>query len=116
MTMTETIATLKHMMTRCGTDDLSTTIRHGRENEALEAGIDALLNTPRWHQYKRTDCPPEDGWYITITKDGFPEMLWYREYADKGYEWEDDSACYYDVALWMEIPEVPKNLRRKEWN
>ena len=120
MTITETIATLKHMMTRCGTDDLSTTIRHGRENEALEAGIDALLNIPNWH--RNSELIPRPDTYMIVT-DGDIRIAeghvygtgenrhnaWFREDQDWGSDWIGDVDC------WAEKPAIPDYAQKEGW-
>ena len=51
MTNEEAIAVLQKLKTRCGTDDMKTTIRMARENEAIDIGIASIMKDqqiPKW--------------------------------------------------------------------
>lgn len=110
----EAMGILQHMKTRVVTDDLDTTIRVGRENEAIDFAIADMkicaMNNAGWKNAK--DNPPENGQQcLTYSPRGRMRVVKAYQTACAPDEvwWEAPRNDHFvSVTHWMELPPPPQ--------
>lgn len=114
MNRDEAIAILRHMKTRVVTDDLATTIRVGKENEAIDFALTDMkicgLNNTGWVSMDDF-LPPGGGEYLTA----YHPCHW--DHVDEGVTFIDVDTWrgkttwakrkYHHVTHWMPMPPKP---------